>query len=69
MANLILNNDNLKDFVTNLKLNPEQESFLLDELPGLDEKERSELLTMLKDVYILNEEKNQAIEKIKNNWK
>jgi len=68
MINPLLDTDNLKNFILSLKINPEQEKFLLDELPTLDEKERLELLNTLKDVYILNEEEDQAIKKIKDNW-
>ena len=68
MANPILNNDNLKDFIETLKINEEQKKILLDKLPQMDGKERIELLKTLKDVYLLNEEENQALQKIKDNW-
>lgn len=64
----ILNTSNLKDFILSLKINPEQEKYLLDELPTMNEKERIELLETLNNIYILNEEKDRAIEKIKDNW-
>ena len=62
----ILDNDNLRDLIKSLKINQEQQNFLLDELPKLDEKERMELLETLKDVYLLNAEEDNAIKKIKN---
>lgn len=68
MVNLLLTDNNLKKFIESLKLSDEQKNFLLDELPQLDEKERMEMLTTLKDVYILNEEEKEAIEKMKSNW-
>jgi len=68
MVNPILDNDNLKNFIMSLKISPEQEKFLLDELPQMDAKERLELLDTLKDVCLLNEEENQALKKIKENW-
>ena len=68
MVNPILDTDNLKSFIASLKISPEQEKSLLDELPTMDEKERMELLETLKNVYILNEEKDKAIKKIKDNW-
>lgn len=68
MVNLILDNDNLKTFIKSLKIDPEQEKLLLDEVPKLDEKERLELLNTLKDVYVLNKEEDQAIKKVKDNW-
>ena len=69
MVNPLLTNNNLKTFIKNLKLSEEQENFLVDELPQLDEKERLELLETLKNVYILNEEEKVAFKKIKENWK
>jgi hypothetical protein len=68
MVNLLLTDNNLKKFIESLKLADEQKKFLLDELPQMDEKERLELLATLKDVYVLNEEEGEAIEKIKKNW-
>ena len=68
MVSSILDNDNLKNFIISLKLNPEQEKILFDELPELDENERLELLNTLKDVYILNTEKDQAIKKVRENF-
>ncbi|MCX6722525.1 MAG: hypothetical protein NT094_00460 [Candidatus Staskawiczbacteria bacterium] len=68
MANPLLDTGNLKNFILSLKINPEQKKFLLDELPTLDENERLELLNTLKNVYVLNEEENQVIKKIKENW-
>ena len=69
MANLLLDTNNLIDFIKSLKINPEQEKVLIDKLPSLNEKERLDLLEMLKDVYVLNEEENQAKEKIKESYK
>ena len=68
MANLLLSNSSLKNFIESLKLSEEQKSFFLEELPGLNEKERLELLDTLKEIYLLNEEENGAIEKINKNW-
>ena len=68
MNSSILDTDNLNNFIISLKLSREQESFLIEKLPSMDEKERVGLLDMLKDVYLLNEEQKQVIEKIKDNW-
>ncbi len=68
MVNALLDADNLKDFILSLKINPEQEKFLIGQLPTLDENERLELLNTLKNVYVLNEEEKVAIEKVKDNW-
>jgi hypothetical protein len=68
MANPFLTDKNLKNFIESLKLSGEQKNFLLDELPQLDDEERLELLDTLKDVYLLNREEADAIQKIKDNW-
>ena len=68
MANALLETENLKNFILSLKINPEQEKLLIDQLPTLDENERLELLNTLKDIYLLNEEEKQAVEKVKANW-
>jgi hypothetical protein len=69
MVNPILNNASLEKFITSLKINPEQEKVLIENLPNMDAKERIELLKMLKDVYLLNAEEDQAIKKIEENIK
>ena len=68
MIDTILSTENLKKLILGLKISPEQEKFLLSELPQMDEKERTELLETLKNVYLLNEEERQAKEKVKSNW-
>ncbi len=65
MANLLLTDENLKSFIQSLKLSSEQENFLVDGLPNMNEKERLDLLKTLKDVYLLNEEEARAVEKVK----
>lgn len=67
--NPLLTEENLKTFIENLNIAQEQKNFLLDQLPSLGEKERMDLLNSLAEVSVLDEEKKQAIEKIKNNWK
>ena len=47
-------------FIKSLKISPEQEKFLLDDLPKLNEAERLELLGMLKNVYLLNKEEERV---------
>lgn len=69
MVNLLLTDNNLKKFIETLKIADEQKNFLIDELPRLDEKERVKLLEKLKDIFVLNIEEKDALEKIKNNWK
>lgn len=69
MVNPILDTDNLKGFIEGLKISEEQKKLLFDDLPKMDGNERLKLLDMLKDVYLLNEEEDQAIKKIKDNWR
>ena len=68
MTNSILDTENLKNFIMSLKINPEQQNFLIEELPNMDEKDRLELLNTLKDVYALNQEEDQAMQKVRDNW-
>jgi hypothetical protein len=68
MTDTILSTENLKKLILGLKISPDQEKFLLDNLPQMDEKERIKLLETLKNVYLLNEEEKQAMEKVKSNW-
>jgi len=68
MAESFLSNKNLSGFINTLKLNPEQNKFLLERLPTLDKKERVSLMKVLKDIFILNMEEAEVIDSIKNNW-
>lgn len=67
--NPFLTDENLKAFIQTLNIAEEQKKFLFDEVSKLNEQERMDLINTLKDVYALNEEKNQAVQKIKDNWK
>ena len=64
MTTPLLTDENLKDFINSLKISEDQKKFLFNELPMLNEKERLEMLETLKDVYLLNEEEKQVMEKI-----
>jgi len=68
MIPYFLSNKNLQELVKALKINDAQKSFLLNELPQMNGKERLELLDMLKKVFVLDKEESQAIKKIKDNW-
>jgi replicative superfamily II helicase len=65
MVRSLLSNKNLKEFISKLGINSEQEKFLIDGLPNMDRKERLELLSMLEDVYALNQDRDNAIKKVK----
>jgi len=68
MANSLLSTESLINSIKSLKINKEQEQFLLNELPKMTKKEKSDLLEMLKKVRLLNDEEKQAIENVKSNW-
>ncbi|MEK7142350.1 MAG: hypothetical protein AAB818_02070 [Patescibacteria group bacterium] len=65
----ILKNNSLKSLVLSLGIKKEQESFLLDKIPQLDEDERIALLKTLTDVYLLNMEEKESAERLKKLWR
>ena len=67
MEESILSNRSFQELIKKLKINPQQERFLLDELSKMDGKERLELLDMLIKVNELNQEEAESIEKLRNN--
>jgi len=68
MKNLLLTNENLKEFVESLKISKEQKDVLILRIPLLDEKERFEFLDALKEIYFLDMDEQDAVEKVKNSW-
>lgn len=68
MANQLLLNDNLKSFIEKLDISQEKKDSLLSKIPQLNKQERLELLTVLGDIYLLNSEEKETIEKLKNSW-
>ncbi|MCX6720829.1 MAG: hypothetical protein NTW11_03425 [Candidatus Staskawiczbacteria bacterium] len=65
MTKSFLSNKNFQEFITKLGINKEQEKFLLDGLPKMDREERLELLAVLKNVFLLNQERDKAIKKVR----
>ena len=65
----ILKNNSLKSLVLSLGIKKEQESFLLEKIPQLDEEERIALLKTLTDVYLLNMEEKESAERLKKLWR
>lgn len=65
----ILKNNSLKSLILSLNIKKEQESFLLDKIPQMDEDERISLLKTLTDVYFLNIEEKESSERLKKLWK
>ena len=41
---------------------------MVDALPRMNKKERLEMLDKLNDIYVLNQEEDQVIQKIKDGW-
>lgn len=68
MTNLLLTNNNLKNLIENLKISDEQKAPLISSIPQLDEEERVKLLDVLKDIYLLDLEEAEALQKIQNSW-
>lgn len=68
MVNLLLTNDNLEKFISGLDISEEEKSSLILKVPQLSEEERIELLATLKDVYLLDIEQQQAVEKLKSEF-
>ena len=65
----ILKNNSLKSLILSLNIKKEQEYFLLDKIPQMDEDERISLLKTLTDVYLLNIEEKESSERLKKLWK
>ena len=65
----ILKNNSLKSLILSLNIKKEQEYFLLDKIPQMDEEERISLLKTLTDVYLLNIEEKESSERLKKLWK
>lgn len=66
---VIFYNNNLKDFVKNLKIGPEQKKFLISKIPQMDLGERIKLFKTLTKVYLLDLEEAGAIKRIDEFWK
>lgn len=69
MARQFLSEENFKNLISKLRIDDDQKSFLLSELPKMDTEDRLGLLDALKDVYILDREEAETIKKIEDNWK
>jgi len=68
MTNQLLLNDNLKSFIEKLNISQEQKDSLFLKIPQLDKEQRLKLLSVLGEVYLLNLEEVETLEKIKNSW-
>lgn len=68
MVNKILNNNALISLVNSLDIDEQKKSSIISNIPKMDEEERLNLLDSIKNVYFFDQEKAQAIEKIKSSW-
>lgn len=69
MANPFLTDNSLKQFAESLKIGQDQKEFLISKIPQLDEEERMSLFNLFKEIYLLDLEEEEALEKIKRNWR
>lgn len=54
--------------VNSLGIEENKKSAIISDIPKMNEQERVRLVEMLGEVYVVDSEKKQAIEKIKNSW-
>ena len=65
MVNPFLTNDALKMFLGELEIEKEKREFLISKIPQMDEEERIKLFNVLKAVYLLEIEKQRAIDRVR----
>ncbi len=65
MANILLYNESLINLAKGLRIDRDQKDFLISEIPTLDRKQRISLFKMLTQVYLLDLEEKEAIERIR----
>lgn len=65
MINQLLLNNSFKSFIEKLEIDQEQKDSLLLKIPQLNKEERLKLLDTLAQIYLLNLEEQETIEKIK----
>jgi len=68
MENLLLTDENLKGMITLAKISQAQKDQLISKLPELDEDDRLKLLNMLKNVFLLDKEKEEKIQNVRSDW-
>ena len=69
MANTLLKNGSLKKFIQSVNINEEKKKFLTSKVPEMDLEEREKLFKALTEIYLLDLEEKEAIEKVKKFWK
>lgn len=68
MTNGLIKNKGLQDMVKSLKIEKDQESFLLEKIPQMDKEERVSLFKTLMEVYLLNTEETESLERLRKLW-
>lgn len=68
MTNALIKNKGLQDMVKSLKIEKDQESFLLEKIPQMDKEERVSLFKTLMEVYLLNTEETESLERLRKLW-
>jgi hypothetical protein len=69
MVNPFLTNSSLVSFIDFLNIDEDKKNYFMDRIPQMDEEEREELLSVLRDVYLLEKEKEEAISMIREFYK
>ncbi len=65
MANKLLTDETLEGFIEIVGIGKDQKSQLLLKLPEMDEEERTNLFNLLKNIYLLDLEEKESIERVK----
>ena len=65
MANKLLTDETLEGFIEIVGIGKDQKSQLLLKLPEMDEEERKNLFNLLKNIYLLDLEEKESIERVK----
>lgn len=68
MANPLINNESLKNFIWKVRLAQDKKDFLASKIPELDLEERKKLFFTLTEIYLLDLEEDKAVERINKHW-
>lgn len=68
MTNILFNNESLKNFIGVVNIGQDKKDFLLSKVPQMDLEERTKLFDVLKEVYLLDLEEKEAVEKVQKFW-
>ncbi len=64
----LLYNESLEKFIKSLKIDSAQKKELISKVPGMNLEQRKKLFRILTDVYLLDQEEKEALEKIEKFW-